>query len=161
MIAPLVTHAAQRHAADGVEAVHDVLAEETPLALLFNGAPHVVMMATPRDLEDFAWGFALSEGIVDEAHELQLVEILQRGTGLALHLAIPGARFEALQLRRRHLVGRSGCGLCGAEALESAITPVRRVPARRVPDGSSFEGRRATPGRRPGRPRGLLSALRR
>jgi formate dehydrogenase accessory protein FdhD len=138
MIAPLVARVAQRHVADGVESMREVLAEETPLALLFNGVPHVVMMATPLDLEDFAWGFALSEGIVEQSAEMQLIEILERGAGLALHLSIPAARFDALQERRRNLVGRSGCGLCGAEALASAITPVRRVTPQVSPDATKL-----------------------
>lgn len=127
MIEPLVEHVAQRLDTDGRVEVRERLAEETPIALLFNGEAHVVMMATPQDLEDFAFGFALSEGIVADAAELQLIEALPRGPGIALHLAIPAPRFEALQARRRQLPGRSGCGLCGAETLEQAITPVRRV----------------------------------
>ncbi len=127
MIEPLVEHVAQRLDADGRVELRERLAEETPIALLFNGEAHVVMMATPQDLEDFAFGFALSEGIVADAAELQLIEALPRGPGIALHLAIPSPRFEALQARRRQLPGRSGCGLCGAETLEQAITPVRRV----------------------------------
>ena len=107
--------------------VPEMLAEETPVALLYNGVPHVVMMATPLDLEDFAIGFSLTEGVVDAVSEVQVVDVLQRERGLALHLSIPSARFEALQERRRTLVGRSGCGLCGAEALDSAVREVRRV----------------------------------
>jgi len=109
------------------ELLRETLAEETPVALLYNGVPHVVMMATPADLPDFALGFSLSEGIVEHARELEVVDVLARERGLALHVAMPSARFEALQQRRRALVGRGGCGLCGAEALDSAIAPVRRV----------------------------------
>ena len=136
MIEPLVEHVAQRLDTDRRVEVRERLAEETPIALLFNGEAHVVMMATPQDLEDFAFGFALSEGIVADAAELQLIEALPRGPGIALHLAIPAPRFEALQARRRQLPGRSGCGLCGAETLEQAITPVRRVTSGKgvVPD---------------------------
>jgi formate dehydrogenase accessory protein FdhD len=130
VIAPRIEHAAQRLDADGVVEVRETLAEETPVALLFNGEAHAVMMATPQDLEDFALGFALTEGIVAAADELRFVEALPRGAGIALHLAIPSVRFEALQTRRRSLTGRSGCGLCGAETLEQAIVPVRRVTQR-------------------------------
>lgn len=127
MTEPLSRHPALRLTVETRESVEETLAEETPVALLFNGVPHVVMMCTPVDLEDFAFGFALSEGIVESSDELRVVELLQREQGLALHLAIPGPRFEALEGRRRNLVGRSGCGLCGAEALESAVRPVRHV----------------------------------
>jgi formate dehydrogenase accessory protein FdhD len=129
VIAPLSRHPALRITATARDAVEETLAEETPVALLFNGVPHVVMMCTPADLEDFALGFALSEGIVEQPAELQVIELLARERGLALHLAIPGARFDALERRRRNLVGRSGCGLCGAEALDDAIAPVRHVGA--------------------------------
>jgi formate dehydrogenase accessory protein FdhD len=129
MSAALVEHAAVRLDGETAAAVRETLAEEAPVALLFNGVPHVVMMATPADLEDFALGFALTEGIVERADELRWIECLPRERGLAVHLAIPGTRFEALTARRRNLVGRSGCGLCGAEALDAAIRPVPRVAA--------------------------------
>jgi formate dehydrogenase accessory protein FdhD len=124
---PLRDRDALRLSEAGSEAVTETLAEEVPVALIYNGVPHVVMMATPADLEDFAVGFSLTEGIVDDAGELQIVEMLQRDRGVAIHLMIPGVRFEALEGRRRSLVGRTGCGLCGAEALETAVRPVRRI----------------------------------
>ncbi len=127
MTKALSRHPALRLTVETRESVEETLAEETPVALLFNGVPHVVMMCTPVDLEDFAFGFALSEGIIESSDELRVVDLLQRERGLALHLAIPGPRFEALEGRRRNLVGRSGCGLCGAEALDTAVRPVRRV----------------------------------
>ncbi len=126
---PLRDRDALRLSEAGSEAVTETLAEEVPVALIYNGVPHGVMMATPADLEDFAVGFSLSEGIVDDAGELQIVEMLQRDRGMAIHLMIPGTRFEALETRRRSLVGRTGCGLCGAEALETAVRPVRHVEA--------------------------------
>lgn len=126
---PLSDHAALRLDGDRVQSMRETLAEETAVALLFNGEPQVVMMATPADLEDFARGFALSEGIVERVDEVQVIEVLSREHGIAVHLAIPGTRFEALATRRRNLVGRSGCGLCGAETLADAIRPVRTVPS--------------------------------
>ena len=125
----LVRVDALRLSAGGADAVRETLTEETPVALLYNGVPHVVMMATPADLADFAVGFSLTEGIVENALEVEVIDTLQRERGLALHLAIPSARFEALQQRRRAMVGRTGCGLCGAEALDDAVRPVRRVDA--------------------------------
>ncbi|MEJ7746592.1 MAG: formate dehydrogenase accessory sulfurtransferase FdhD, partial [Luteimonas sp.] len=103
--------------------------EETPVALLYNGDPFAVMMATPMDLEDFALGFALTEGIVASADEFKLVDLVRNAQGIALHGAIPQSRFDALGERRRNLEGRSGCGLCGVESLDAAIRPVRRVTA--------------------------------
>jgi formate dehydrogenase accessory protein FdhD len=128
---PLADHSGERFEAEGdtltSQTVAEMLAEETPVALLFNGIPHVVMMCTPQDLEDFALGFALSEGIIERADELEIVESLQRDDGIAVHLAIPSARMAALDDRRRNLPGRSGCGMCGAETLSEAMRPVRRV----------------------------------
>lgn len=100
---------------------------ETPVALLYNGDPFTVMMATPGDLEDFALGFALSEGIVATPSEFRLVDVVRSDAGIALHAAIPQMRHDALALRRRSLEGRSGCGLCGVEALQDALRPVPRV----------------------------------
>jgi len=97
---------------------------EAPVALLYNGEPFTVMMATPGDLEDFALGFALSEGIVAKQDEFRLVDVVRSVAGIALHAAIPQARFDALARRRRSLEGRSGCGLCGVEALQDALRPV-------------------------------------
>ncbi|UNK49284.1 formate dehydrogenase accessory sulfurtransferase FdhD [Lysobacter sp. S4-A87] len=102
---------------------------EAPVALLYNGEPFVVMMATPESLPDFALGFALSEGIVASAAEFRLVDVVRHDEGVALHAAIPQARFDALQDRRRGLEGRSGCGLCGVESLQAALRPVPRVTA--------------------------------
>jgi formate dehydrogenase accessory protein FdhD len=105
----------------------DAVVVEAPVALLYNGLPFAVMMATPCDLEDFALGFALSEGIVATADEFRLVDVVHGEEGVALHAAIPQQRYDALAERRRTIEGRSGCGLCGVEALQDALRPVPRV----------------------------------
>ncbi|MDQ3618467.1 MAG: formate dehydrogenase accessory sulfurtransferase FdhD [Pseudomonadota bacterium] len=107
----------------------DSVIAETPVALLYNGQSHAVMMATPDALEDFALGFALSEGIVADADEFNLVDVVRSADGIALHAAIPQRRFDALADRRRNLEGRSGCGLCGVESLQDVLRPVPRVQA--------------------------------
>ena len=106
---PLVPHQASRWsmASEPAES-SELLAEETAIALLFNGVPYAVMMATPADLHDFAVGFALSEGIIESASELAWIEQVEREAGLALHLKIPADRFESLEQRRR-LLAASGC----------------------------------------------------
>lgn len=117
--------------------LQDCVAEETPVALVYNGEPHVVMMATPADLEDFALGFSCSEGIIAGADELQALEVLRHdgrdghagAPSYELRLRIPAQRHEALQGRRRNLHGRSGCGLCGAETVADALRSPRRVGA--------------------------------
>jgi FdhD protein len=106
----------------------DCLAEETPVALIYNGVSHAVMLATAQDLEDFALGFSLSEGIISSASELYGVEIQQQDNGIALHCEVASERFVQLKQRRRTLAGKTGCGLCGAESLEQAV----RYPAQIV-----------------------------
>ena len=99
----------------------DCLAEETPVALIYNGVSHAVMLATAADLEDFALGFSLSEGIVASAGELYDIEVRVQANGIELHCEIATERFVQLKARRRTLAGRTGCGLCGAESLEQAV----------------------------------------
>ena len=111
----------------GRERVRDKAIAEAPVALVYNGVPFAVMMATPCDLEDFALGFALSEGIVASAAEFELVDVTRTAHGVSLQALIPAARFEALERRKRSLSGRSGCGLCGIESLEEAVRPTPRV----------------------------------
>jgi FdhD protein len=99
----------------------DKVAEEVPIALIYNGVSHVVMLATPQDLEDFALGFSLSEGILHSKSELYDVEIVVQPLGIELHLEVATEAFVKLKERRRNLTGRTGCGLCGAESLEQAL----------------------------------------
>jgi len=109
----------------------DCIAEEVPIALLYNERPHVVMMATPRDLDDFALGFSLSEAILADPGELESIETQTLLEGIEVRLRVPDARAEALEARRRNLTGRTSCGLCGAQALEDAVrqpAPVRGGP---------------------------------
>ncbi len=116
-----VSREVERWRGDRGERLRDCIAEEVPVAFVFNDAPFAVMMATPADLDDFALGFALSEGIVEFADELAIVETNRLIEGIELRLRIPEARSEALERRRRSLSGRSGCGVCGTELLEAAI----------------------------------------
>ncbi|MBN6148922.1 formate dehydrogenase accessory sulfurtransferase FdhD [Xanthomonas sp. AmX2] len=103
----------------------DLIAAEVPVAFAYNGAPFVVMMATPEDLEDFALGFSLSEGIVAAPAQLRVVSVDTYLEGVSLELEIPAAQAAALAARRRNLQGRSGCGVCGSESIEAVL----RAPA--------------------------------
>lgn len=105
----------------------DCLAEETPIALVYNGVSHAVMLATAQDLEDFALGFSLSEGIIEQASELYDVEIQVRNNGIELHCEIATERFVQLKEKRRTLAGKTGCGLCGAESLGQAVRYPERL----------------------------------
>ncbi|MDI9239191.1 formate dehydrogenase accessory sulfurtransferase FdhD [Lysobacter sp. LF1] len=126
---PLHAVRALRLSGDGRASHDDRVIVEAPVALLYNGSPFAVMMATPDALEDFALGFAVSEGIVATPDEFRLVDVVRGDDGIALHAAIPQARFDALETRRRGLEGRSGCGLCGVESLQAAMRPVPPVTA--------------------------------
>jgi len=99
----------------------DQVAREVPVALTYNRQSHVVMMATPSELEDFAIGFSLTEGIIRHFEELTGVSVLAREDGLEVALSVTGECFARLARQRRNLVGRTGCGLCGAESLEQAM----------------------------------------
>ena len=107
----------------------DAVAEETPVALVYDGVPHVVMMASPQDLEDFAVGFSLSEGLIGAASDIRGLAIEPHPEGMAVAVSCrPGALAE-LGERRRNLTGRTGCGLCGAETLAQAVRAPRPVSA--------------------------------
>lgn len=101
--------------------------EETPLAILLNGESFAVMMGTPADLEDFAAGFALTEGIVDDLNEIQGLRIAEARDGLVLNLQVDPARVRAVEERRRSLAGRAGCGVCGAQTIAAALPRPPRV----------------------------------
>ncbi len=104
------------------------VAEEVPVALVYNGVSHAVMLATPADLEDFALGFSLSEGILADRTELLDVERHDAEAGIELRLAIAARRFAGLKDRRRALAGRTGCGLCGVDSLDQAVRPAAPLP---------------------------------
>ncbi|MGS0754731.1 formate dehydrogenase accessory sulfurtransferase FdhD [Roseateles sp. GG27B] len=110
-------------------AIQDWVAEEVPVALEFNGISHAVMLATPLDLEDFALGFSLSEGILDSPQELYGCEESRSELGLTLHLQVASAAFARLKERRRSLTGRTGCGLCGTESLAHVSRPLPPLPS--------------------------------
>lgn len=106
----------------------DQLAVETPIALVYNCEPYAVMMASPRDLEDFAYGFSISEGIVQNASEIMAVEQTPKGAGVSLGIEIPPDRARLLMERSRNLAGRTGCGICGITDLEQVMRALPRLP---------------------------------
>lgn len=107
----------------------DWVADEVPVALEFNGIAHAVMLATPLDLEDFALGFSLGEGILRDRHELYGVEHESSDAGITLRLDVAAAAFARLKSRRRTMAGRTGCGLCGTESLAQVARPLPVLPS--------------------------------
>ena len=105
----------------------DQVAEEVPVAMVYNGISHAVMLATPASLEAFGLGFSLAEGILKDKRELYDTEIVQRHDGIELHMTIAQERFVELKSRRRNLAGRTGCGLCGTESLQQVMRPTAPV----------------------------------
>ena len=135
-----------RRRADDWASEPDDLAEEVPVALEYNGISHAVMLATPADLEAFALGFSLSEGILSSPQELYDIDIEQTGAGVTARLTIASAAFMALKSRRRSLAGRTGCGLCGTEQLDQVLRPLTRIPAGRSLSAAAIRNATATLG---------------
>lgn len=105
----------------------DHIAIEAAVALSYNGISHAVMMATPADLEDFALGFSLTEGILHSPSELYDLNAENHPEGIEVSMSISSQRITELKQRRRNLTGRTGCGLCGTESLCEAIKPVKET----------------------------------
>ena len=109
----------------------DWVTEEVPVALEFNGISHAVMLATPCDLEDFALGFAISEGIFASAADLYGCEVTKTGLGITVSMEVSARGFDALKRRRRTMAGRTGCGICGTESLAHVFRPVPAISSDR------------------------------
>ncbi len=102
------------------------VAEEVPIALVYNGRPHVVLMGTPADLEDLAVGFSLTESIVASPRDIERIEVVKASHGIEVQVQIRAADAERLEVRTRSLVARTSCGLCGIETIKDVL----RVPAK-------------------------------
>ncbi|MGO3858505.1 MAG: formate dehydrogenase accessory sulfurtransferase FdhD [Neisseriaceae bacterium] len=130
---PTASRTLLKHEADQpLVTAEDILIEEVPVALTYNGISHAVLLASPCDLEHFALGFSLSEGILNHASELYDIDIIHTSAGIEVRLDIASERFVGLKERRRTLAGRTGCGLCGVENLQAVsrtLAPIQRGPA--------------------------------
>jgi FdhD protein len=129
------------------QAAHDKVITEAPVAIVVNGISHAVMMATPTDLDDFALGFALSEGLIDRPEDALDIDSVAGPSGIELHLRVSARAEAALKATRRAMAGRTGCGLCGIESLQAL--QARHPPAPK-----------ATPAITPIAPQALAAAFR-
>jgi FdhD protein len=102
---------------------HRLVPEETAVALTYNGGTYAVMMATPQDLEDFAVGFSLSEGVISSAADIESLDVVHLDEGVELRMWLGKPKAEHLNERRRHIGGPTGCGLCGIDSIAEAVRP--------------------------------------
>jgi len=126
--APVRTVVRSAWRAGGATHGRRVLAEETPVAFTYNRATLAVMLATPDDLEDFALGFSLTEGIVADPGEIEELTVVAVANGIELRLWLAPARAAAAEGRRRRIAGPGGCGLCGIDSLAAAARALPHVP---------------------------------
>lgn len=119
---------ALRVTAVGAVPIERTVPDEVPVALVHDGSTHAVMMATPADLEDFAVGFSLSEGVIARPGDIRELEVVEHAEGCELRMWLAPDRARAALERRRLITGPTGCGLCGVESLEAACQPARLVP---------------------------------
>ena len=115
------------------------LAEEVPVALVFNGITHAVMMASPANLEDFALGFALTEGLLQTPSQLFGVDTEVLAQGIEVRLEVAAQAEQALKERRRSMAGRTGCGLCGADSLGQVRLALPQAPEVMVATQAMFK----------------------
>jgi len=120
----------------GVSTGKRAIPEETAVALTYNGGSYAVMMAPPQDLEDFAVGFSLTEGIITKPADIESLEAVAQDDGVELRTWLRQPEAERLADRRRHIAGPTGCGLCGIDSIAEAMRPAAIV----APGGSFTAG---------------------
>jgi FdhD protein len=129
---PVKTFKVNRWSNNHYALLDDYVAEEMPIGIEYNGVPHVVMLATPMDLEDFAIGFSLTEGIINSIADVSKILIEEYGSGVRIQLTIDEKKISKLDLKRQNLVGRTGCGLCGAERLAQVFRPMSEIKSKEM-----------------------------
>lgn len=124
---------------DGSEhSIERTVAHEVPIALEFNGLGYAVLMASPSDLHDLVYGFALADRLIDSAEDIIDIDLHCTPKGLIARVALIAERVERVTNRVRHRTSESSCGLCGVENLEQAILPLPTVTAQTLADNQSI-----------------------
>jgi FdhD protein len=129
---PLIRASRSIWRASGVTEGDRAIPEETAIAFTFNTATYAVMMATPQDLEDFAVGFSLTEGVISSINAIDSIDIVEEEAGIELRIWLKAADAVEFLGRRRKMAGPTGCGLCGIESLVEAMRPPPDVVKGRV-----------------------------
>lgn len=124
---PLLELQARQWHAGEVSEQAEIIAEETPVAIVYNGIPHVVMMATPQDLEDFALGFSVTEELIGSPADLKRMECVRYSQGIEIQATVSPACEEVIASRTRRLTGRTGCGICGADSVTAVLKQLHPV----------------------------------
>jgi FdhD protein len=126
-VQPLLQLQATRWRDGRPSATAETIAEETPVAIVYNGIPHVVMMATPQDLEDFVLGFSITEELIRSPADLESVEVVRYSGGIEIQAIVNPACEEVIAGKTRRLTGRTGCGICGADSVAMVLKELHRV----------------------------------
>jgi FdhD protein len=129
---PLLTVHAHRWQNGASEECAEQVVEETPVAIVYNGIPHVVMMATPANLEDFALGFSITEELIRTPDDLKSMEIVRYSQGIEIQAVIAPECESVVASRSRRLTGRTGCGICGADSIAAVLKQLHPVTSSAV-----------------------------
>ena len=119
--------------------IFDLVAEEVPIAVAYNGKTHAVMMASPVALKDFAVGFSLTEGTVDQLVDIKSIDIIEAKQGISIQVHIPANLVQRLSKRERSLSGRAGCGICGLTDIAAAVPQLGKLEPAAVPSHASID----------------------
>ena len=124
------THSLVRIAEDAAATADAPIAEEVPVAMVYNGEPFVVVMASPADFEDLAVGFSITEGIVETASGVELTEVVRHSRGVEVQMRVSDQAARRIAERRRGISARTGCGVCGIESIDEVLRVPRMVGSR-------------------------------
>ena len=136
---PLLDVAARQWSATGITERAEQIVEETPVVIVYNAIPHVVMMATPADLEDFVLGFSVTEELIRGPADLRDVHVIRYGQGIEVQATVDEASEAVIASRTRRLSGRTGCGICGSDSIDAVLKTLHAVRAGRAVRPAAIE----------------------